>query len=264
MERARFPEIDADWAQTLRQSYEAQRTRHRAAIPLAPPAREIYAWDALANDCRELAFVYYASGEPLERVREMLHEAARAHLEVVRRRGTPEAPVPLGPTEFATGHSCSTYQAICMAFIAGDRRLAEALAPLVWDPEPARYVGPESVLCTTEQQTLAFTMRYLAAGIDDQAARELASLVRPTGEVVGEFLALRGILERDEARLRDGLQRALAWHAQQAREPHNVRIPQYYLCVPALGLAALAVERGVIGRGALPASDPYFPRELIA
>jgi hypothetical protein len=61
-----------------------------------------------------------------------------------------------------------------------------------------------------------------------------------------------------------GLGLELAWHAKDAMQPANVKIPVYYLCVPALGLAALALRDRVIAADGLPRTDPYFPAELIA
>jgi hypothetical protein len=264
----RFQAVDATWSAVVRQSYEANLARHLAALQDATEARRIHAWNSVAHDRRQLALVLYATGEPLGVCRRLLLESARAHLEVVRLRGTEQSaandPRFVPPTEYSKGNSRVTYLAICMALIGGDMDLARALAPLVWDPPDANYVGPKSVLCTTSQQALAYALRYLLVDMKDQALAQLHRLTRVTGDVVGEMLMLRGLVEADSARMADGLRRELDWHAAEASERTNYRVARYFLCIPALGLTALAQRDGLLDRDKLPADDVYFPIDLIA
>jgi hypothetical protein len=258
----RFLEVDDTWATALQQSYERLLAQHLDAIAKTPPERLIYAWAAVANDYRELAHVLYASGEPLDRVRELLVSSARAHLELatLRRAG---APCTVDPSLYSTGNSRSTYLAICMALIGGQSNLALALAPLVWDPPDASYVAPNSVICTDMQQALAYAMKYALLENRDEAEAQLAHLTRVPEDIVGELLMMRGLISAQPERLLKGIVLALAWHAREAAEPDNYRVPKYFLCVPALGLAARGLQRGLVAREQLPANDVYFPRDLI-
>jgi hypothetical protein len=264
MPKPRFPEVDAEWTSHMRQSYERLLEQDRARTQTAPPERQAYAWDAVGNDCRELAYVLYASGESLDRVRALLADSAQAHLELVKRRATGDGgPSSPRPQEYATGHSCSTYLAICMAETSGEGDLARALAPFVWDPPGASYVAPNSVICTTDQQTIAYTLKHVVLNRDADAQEQLRRLTRVPEDVIGDKLMIRGIIERDRGRVLDGHSRVLAWHERVAAEKANYRVAKYYLSLPALGLSAVALQRGVVALNDLPADNPHFPRDLI-
>jgi len=261
----RFPEADQAWTSLMRRSYDELVERHLLSTRTAPPERLEYAWAALANDYRELACVAYAAGDPLDAVRNLLVAWSRAHLEVVKCRGTGQSGAAAPPPkEYSTGNSRSTYLAMCAALAAADRATARSLAPFVWDPPHASYVGPTSVICTTEQQTLAYALKFELLDDRGRAEEELARLTRVSEDAVGEMLMLRGIVETSPARFLDGLGRTLANHARRAAEKPNYRVAKYFLCLPALGLAALALEHHVATCEQLPADNVYLPRELIA
>jgi hypothetical protein len=151
-----------------------------------------------------------------------------------------------------------------MAVIGGDMGLATSMAPLVWDPPGARYVAPNSLICTTSQQALAYALRHHLLGENDRAKEQVKRLTRVTEDVVGEMLMLRGLVESEPARIKNGLPRVLDWHASVAAEPENYRVAKYFLCMPALGLATLALRQKLLAREDLPADNVYAPRDLIA
>jgi hypothetical protein len=259
----RLPDADEAWTAAMRRTYEDLLQRHLALTKTAPPERLVYAWDAVANDYRELACVGYAAGDPLDRVRVLLEGSSRAHLELVRRRGADEGDANTA-REYATGNACSTYEAICGALAVGDRATARALAPLVWDPPGAEYVGPNSVICTDERQVLAYALRFELLDDRGRADQHLKRLTRVTQDAVGEMLMMRGILETRPELFLDGLTRTLAVHEHAARDKANYRVAKYFLCLPALGLSALALEHGLVAREQLTADNVYLPRDLIA
>ena len=259
----RFSEVDVGWAQSLRESYQQLLAQHLDAIQKALPNRQIFAWQAVANDYRQLALVLYASGEPVDTVRGLLCDAARAHLGMVRLRGNEQSGCEPTALDYSVGNSCSTYRAICEALLAHDLDLAQVLATFVWDPPEARYVGPTSVVCTDLRQGAAYALRYLLLDEVDQANAVLASRDRLPEDVVGEYLMLRGLVSNSGERVVKGVTLALAAHARLANEPENYRVPDYFLHIPALGLASCALQRGLLTLADLPSRDVYLPRDMI-
>jgi hypothetical protein len=261
----RIPEIDEDWIETMRQSYEGWLARHLAAIPNSSEERLLYAWNAVAGDYRHLAFLFYSAGESLDRVRSLLVETARAHLMMASLRGGENGDsTPNKLSDYSTGNSRDTYLAICMALTAGELDIARSLAPLVWDPADARYVGPRSALCTDKQQALAYTLKYLLLDQKDQAEAQVGRLTIVERYVEGEFLTLSGLVRAKPRRILDGISAALDWHARQAAKKENYRFTEYFLCLPALGLAAYALRLGMLTYEQLPENNVHFPRDLIA
>jgi hypothetical protein len=264
----RFPDVDPSWAESMLRTYEERLRQHSASVPTAPPERLAYAWNALAGDYREIALLEYAAGAPIENCRDFLVKGAKAHLEVVKIRGTGSHRNPLSPgVQFgddATGNSCSTADAICIAMTAADWQLALDLAPYVWDPPTASYIGPTSVLCTSNQQTAALLLRdYLMENVDGVISR-LRAVHDLDAPDAGGLLMIEGIATESRVKLAAGFRRLLAVHAATAARAENYRVPEHFLCIPALGLAALALLRGTIKRDDLPRDNPHFPPELIA
>src|SRR5262245_15376789 len=112
----RLAGITGEFLARQRTSVEEQLTVDLENLPKAPPTRRMYAWDAVANDYRQLMPVAYAAGEPLEQCRRLLTECAKAYLEVVKLRGNGSQPSEdwMPPKEYATGNSRSTFVAIYM------------------------------------------------------------------------------------------------------------------------------------------------------
>lgn len=261
----RIPEVDEDWVERMRQSYEGWLARHLAAIPNTPEERLLYAWNAVANDYHHLALVLYSAGEPLDRVRSLLAETARAYLKMASLRGgETDDSTPDKLSDYSTGNSRDTYLAICMALTAGELDIARSLAPLVWDPADARYVGPRSVLCTDKQKDLAYTLKYLLLDKKDQAEAQINRVTTVERYFEGELLMLRGLITARPQRILEGISAALTWHAREAAKKENYRFTNYFLCFPALGLAAYALWRDLVRYEQLPENNVYFPRDLIA
>ena len=257
------PAPDAGRVAALRTSFQDGLRRHLAAAAVAPPERLLFARDAVANDRRQLVGLAGAVGTAPAEMRRLLVEAARAHLDTVRCRGTADAPrVP--PEQLSTGHSRSTYLAMCMALAGDDAALARDLARFVWDPPGASYAGPGSVLCSPAQQALAEALKHLLPGDAAAAARALGGVTRIDGDGIGELLMLRGLVEGDAQRLLDGLARQLDAHARRVADEGAAAAPEAAVCLAALGLAALAVGRGLVPAARLPLGHACFPRAVIA
>jgi hypothetical protein len=257
--------IDDDWVKSMRQSLEAQLVKHLRMTESVPRERLMYAWHAVANDHRQLAMVRYAAGDTFEEVRSALHDAARAHLQLTLRRQPDKATEqPTERSDYATGNSRSTYLAICMALIARDPNLAKSLARNLWDPPNARYIGPESVLCTTEQHDLAYALRHFLLDESSSAKERLAHFVRVSESAVGEYLMIRGLLTKEDVWIKKGLRLAITWHDREVVRNAPQKVPDLFLNIPALGLVARALDSGLLHKADLPNGDMSFPCDLIA
>ena len=258
------PRTDLQQLATLRTSYEDWLVRHRAAIAAAPADRLVYAWAAVENDCVLLSGILYGDGTPLDEVRAMLADSARAHLELVRLRGASHDATKPAPSDgYSTGSSRSTFLAMCRAFASGDFSLGRALASFVWDPPKARYLGRGSMFGSERAQRVAYALRDLLLDKREAAQAHLDPLKQIPEDLIGEVLMVEGLVRSEPARVLKGLGLELAWHHKEATTPANTKLPTYLLCIPALGLAALALHEAVIEADTLSRNNPDFPVELI-
>jgi hypothetical protein len=261
--KSRLPGRDPEFIAKLQASIEQQLARHLSSGHDVAPTRRMYVWDSLANDYRQLALLAYAAGGSCEHCRKLFIESARAHLELVKLRGDGSESRPdwTPPPEYATGNSRSTFEAICRAFVGCDWELARLLAPWVWDPEGSGWISPNSLLCTPQQQTMAYALKDFLLGRTGELETRLRSMTNIREDLIGEMLMLRGIILGDSARTLKGLGLALSWHHRMAKqEDFN---PEYFVCTTALGLAALAIQHKVVAKEDLPADDVYLSRDLI-
>jgi hypothetical protein len=112
---------------------------------------------------RDLGLLRYAAGAPLGEVRGAFRRSAEYTIAVFRmREGAPWESAP--DVDPSLTNSRRALHAMELALAAGARDLAEALARLVWDPPDASYLGPTSVVCTLEEQRLAYALRDLLLG----------------------------------------------------------------------------------------------------
>lgn len=133
-----------------------------------------------ASNSHGIGTYKYALGAPLSEVRHYLAEAARWLERVFELRGTapsfsvtvvaldPASPPgrprelshkplhPPGDKDYSLTNSVSGLQGMYLALIVGDKARARHLAEMVWDPPAASYIGPDSEICTPDQQHLAY------------------------------------------------------------------------------------------------------------
>lgn len=239
-------------------------------------------------DSQYFACAGYALGTPLTEVYNYLIEATRWLERVFELRGTsPSFPVTIvtldpaspsgkprelsreplhSPEEMDHGLTNSVYglQAMYLALIVGDWARARHLAEMVWDPPDASYIGPDSEVCTPDQQRLAYTVKQVILG-DSQAALTEISLINPKAQVEIKIQATmaRAIVTKQGKVFLDSLTDLLAWHRKMALRKANLNDPDFFLSIAGLGLCALALQQGIILREQLPSNNVYLPVELI-
>jgi len=230
----------------------------------------------------------YALGLPLEQVRDGLAYVALASLRVAQLRGTDDAfplfAVTLDPADpsraidgprqvsqgkdYSLGNSRDNFRGVTAALAAGEFDLAQRIAALALDPPDASYLGPSSEVCTPSDQRVAYAVRHLYADEAD-AALDLLARLRPSkrDERVADHAdvarMVRALALGDAGLFLGGLGDLLAWHRMTATKKWNYNDHDYILCLPGLGLSALAIRRGLIARDRLPEGDEFFPLELI-
>jgi hypothetical protein len=215
------------------------------------------ATDWLARDWLYIGHYRYALGYPLSEVRQAYAQFTAAWVRVVELRGT-------GSKDFSTTNSWRCFKGVCLALVADEYARADELAKAIWDPPGAKYIGPRSEVCTSNQQRLAYAVKHVFQGHNGEADRELKR-VWPSGrEEEAAFLAktIRGLLEMNDAWFQEGLLELLFWHAKQVKQSRMISDPDLYFCLPAVGLSILAVRRQLVPKSALP-EDAYLAKELI-
>jgi len=152
---------------------------------------------SLEGDCTRIGQYQYALGFPLDQVRQAFVEAAAALLKVFELRGTKEAfPVvvmtvdptkpeddpafrPLHPPQtrdysLTNSHDC--FEAICVALIAGEYKIVDKLAKLMWDPPNASYISIHSEYITPNRIHLAYAVKHLLQENPTEAYKELGRI----------------------------------------------------------------------------------------
>jgi hypothetical protein len=257
-----------------------------------PPKRPQIAQSFLASDYETIGQFSYAMGYPMERVREAFTRAAQAYVRVFELRGTegvfpvtvvqldpskdPGDPArvidmrplhPPGSKDHSLTNSREGLKAVYVALAAGQYGLAERLAALLWDPPDARWLKPKSVICTPNEQHLAYAVQKLFVADRAAAESELAKInIRRKDEVPLRFQStmVRGLAAERPDLFRQGLDELLSWHGAEASLERNRYEKLFYLCLPGAGLSALALRRGLVSPSQLPHDNVYLPLELVS
>jgi hypothetical protein len=241
----------------------------------------------LAGYYKDLALLRYVIGSHLNMVRADIATAAQAYWHVFRLRGTSPAfsaeivTLHDRPTGDETDHierrelhdademdysltnSRTGLLAMYLAVIGEGQDMARRIAELVWDPPDANYIAPESVICTPDEQHLAYALKAYILGQDDRVLPEL-DLIRESGvDVRSQAMILRAIHSRNAQSFLEELSKQLAWHLKQAQRSENQKTPEYFLDIPGLALYALALHASIILPGQKP-DDIYLPVELLS
>jgi hypothetical protein len=250
-------------------------------------------FSTLAGDYNSIALIRYALGYPLDIVANDLRGEVGALREMFRLRGTSRAryypfverPAPaeaiargdppffqiavlgnlsdLGPTDYSETNSREGFLSVCKALIVGDEQAEREFAGMIWDPPGATYLSKNSVVCSFNDQRVAYALKAHYEGDYARFEAELRGLRSPKPNVAAEATMLRAIMGRDRAMFVQGLDALLRWHRREATRDQGTRNDSYrYICVSGLGLARLAIREGICTRHDLPADEPFLPLEL--
>ncbi len=266
------PPVDTRWAEQLAIFCAEAYKEYAASDPsVLGQVDHVFAAD-YALDC---ALVTYALGADPDDVRVWIKRVAFALGEVFRLRGTtPAFPVtvddglerqpvtPPGKIDASLTNSRRGLLAMQLALIAGDPSLVEQIAAMVGDPPNATYIGPDSEVCTTEEQGLAYAVKSYLLGQIAVAYFHTASLAGSSSPIREQAIAIDALIDSDERTFLSALDELLAAHTEAARDPRHVHEPRLLINIPALALAALANRLGVIVPSQLP-DTPYLPLALL-
>ena len=226
----------------------------------ADPSQRDFA--TVYSNAEYVAFYEFALGYPAEKVRQTFAEAATAALEMFYLRGTMECRVDQPGTEdYSMTNSRDCLKAICMASIAGKYTLVQQLAERMRDPPKATYIGPNSEVCTSNQQSLAYAVKHLIQNNLESVDTELRRISNRKGEqqVAATAKMVRGMAQKSDALFNEGLLELLFFHRKGVRREDD---PQRYFSLAGLGLSALALRDGLVSKSGLP-QDDYLPLELL-
>lgn len=229
----------------------------------------------LANDYLVIAYQRYALGHPIEEVRDQLCKCAESWRRVFELRGTTPAASSLArqlhqeAKEYSTTNSKNNIRAVCIALAARDFGAAERIASLAWDPPHADYVSPQSEVCRTSDQHLAYAVSHLFAGRLDETLRELKQVRARPKEIRPRETAnlVRALATDDTMLFYDAIRDLLEWHERSSPEQDPYEFlseSDKFICIWGTGLCAWALRRGLLPLEDLPQGNVYLPLELIA
>lgn len=279
--RLRIADLDRAVVEQAYQLHERLSGEVEATIQLASATQRQLRYNVLGGIRRARGLLAYALGRPIAEVRQEFAAAAVAYLTAFSLR---EQAQPF-PVQFvATGNGLSQalpadastspdYSAtnsrvnllhVYLALAAGDWPLAGSLAALIWDPPGAAYVAERSVLCTPQQQQVAYAVREYFRGIPAAARALLKSPTRTGGESEAELEGqlLSAILQSDREWFTAGLVQLLTCHREARTHGKNRSNPLYHMCLPAVGLCSIALRERVIDTEAIPL-DVFLPPEFV-
>jgi hypothetical protein len=264
----------------LRGEFFESEKRGQHKIPQQSYASAVY-------DSQDIASYKYALGAESTEVRFYLAEAAHWMERVFQLRGTtatfPVTLVTLDPAmplekrqvlnrqhlhppdakDYSLTNSRDGLRGVYLALTAGDPACARHIAEMMGDPPDATYIGPDSEVCTPDQQHLAYAAKHLLLGAPEPCLKELTLINSRTAvvDVQRQAEMVRAIAVKQPDVFMRSLEALLAWHTKMAQRKANQNDPSYFLLIPGLGLVALARLQGVMSE--VPLSSVYLPLELL-
>ena len=127
----------------------------------------------------------------------------------------------------------------------------------------AEYVSPASEVCTTNQQTLSHAINALAVGDFESAEREALKLSVRRGTKMEKQIATVANAIATSNCIAVEIDAMLFFHDKIARQTGNKTDSDFYLCLPAIGLANIALHFGRLERDELDHSNVYCPADLL-
>lgn len=293
----RIKGIDVTWVTQLLQYNEQGRTELLREVEEQPEKGTQLTYSILADHCYDLGLLHYAIGSSYEQVGQYLREAARAYLRVFQLRGTqpaftvtlvdlpPVAPIlPAvdssevatevphgevlkralnlpGEVDYSLTNSRTGFRAILLGLLTPERDLAHNIAELVFDPVNADYIGPNSEVCTPNEQHVAYALKSYLLNDSAEASVQLKVIEDPPEYMAHQVLMIQALIDKNPLGFLSGLKQLLREHRRWA----EIDSHQYegFLCLASLGLSAAALLAGVIALESLPAENIYLPLHLL-
>lgn len=247
--RARIDDrpLDLAWADDL----EEFLRRQLAGAPAAEDVQDAATAVLIAGYLRDRGLLGTVTGLPLDTVRDLWHRSVVLTTVAFRMR-------PSSGDDQSLANSRRGLDAMELGLAAGAVDAVEDLAILVEDASDATYLAEGSVVCTPEEQGLAYTTRDLVLRRPDPA-RWLARIEWRTGEQALHTAFLLA-LARGAATEAAWLFRATHQEYLQAvlAKPVRDRLED---CADVASLAALALARHV-GMPLAALADPWLPLDV--
>lgn len=273
MEVPRLTWMDVEWARGVLAALEQERTDilDEAASPLSQ-----LEYAMLADNYRDIGLLKYGLGYPLSETHSWFAKSFKASLRVFELRGTQpafdvtvirgEESHPLrepGATDDSLTNSRRGLQAMYISLIAGGEALARQIVTHIWDPPDASYIGPDSEVCTPDDQQLAYAMKALLL---DNKRDALNQLNRRPASVEAQLQAalIEALITNRKADFIAGFHELLSWHHEQIADPGNQKNVELYVSIPGLALCRQALAGGLIERGDLPEHERLLPLDLLS
>lgn len=272
----RLDGIDTDWARGVLEALEQER------VDIVDDAGALHRqlsqveYVMLAENCRDIGMLKYGLGYPLRESRAALAESAKAYLRVFELRGTQaafevtvvrgEESTPLhepGSTDDSLTNSRRGLQALYVGLIARGQTLAQQIARHISDPPGAAYIGPDSEVCTPDDQQLAYAMKALLLENQRDALSQIRfrSLASPTAQ--SQAAVIEALITNRKAEFTASLNELLNWHGGQIDDPENQKDILLYFSIPGLALCGQALASALVERGELPEQDVFLPLDLL-
>ena len=243
--------VDFGWAQELAAFLEVQRKGAPAPDSIESQIQGVFQ----AGYCRDLGLIRYAQDGDVDEVRKLLRRSTEYTIAVYQFRDMePHA------SDVSLTNSRRGLHALELALSGGAIDLAKRLAPMVWDPPDASYLGPGSVVCTAEDQHLAYALRDLLMDRLDDGRKELDAPMHLEAQQEHRASMLRALLNHDRAESERALTASHAFHLDVVDGRNSLNNLDDLLDVPTLAYAALGRAR--ISDLKLPPPDAYLPLEL--
>jgi hypothetical protein len=243
----------------------------REHVPQFTPDKQSY-WYSRAYALIRLAKLAYVIGRPLSETRAGLRESVTAFEELFSRRGQSSYlrtryrdGVPL-PEErvFEDGYtSVESFNAALACLVTEPMERARALVELAGHSPGAECVAPQSEVCTSNQQTLSHALNAVLAQDYKSARHEAQKLAVRRGSQLEKQIAATIAAIAEARDVRTELDALLFYHEKLAKRRSNWSDASLFLCLPALGLAGLAIHLGRLNLSDLDRDRMYAPFALL-
>jgi hypothetical protein len=268
--------VDVQWARSVLAAFEQERADILDDTAASHSQLSQIEYVMLAEDCKDIGMLKYGLGYPLGETRVAFAEAAKAYLRVFELRGTQaafevtvvrgEEVKPLrepGTTDDSLTNSRRGLQAMYIALIAGGETLARQIAAHIWDPPGATYIGPESEVCTPDEQQFAYALKALLLDKKSDALIHLHARRPASSSAQAQAEFIETLITNRKAEFIARLNDLLDWHHGQIVDAENQKNIDLFFSVPGLALCRRALGCGLTEPSELPEHEVFLPLGLL-